>query len=349
MGTQSDIIQWYRSEKRDLPWRHTKDPYKIWLSEIILQQTRVQQGLPYYLKFVENFPQISDFANASEDQILSLWQGLGYYSRARNMHTAAKTVVNDFGGVFPSTYEEILSLKGVGPYTAAAIASFAFDLPRPVIDGNVFRVISRLFCILSPIDKPQGKKEITQALESIFSNSEPATWNQAIMEFGAMQCTPKKPLCETCPIQEKCLAFEHNKVLELPNKEGKVKVKKMDLRYFDFRYGDKLYIRKRTAGAWKNLYEYPVIEDGLKDFNLVDAIHSFLPQKNSWKLKNKYTCTHLLSHRQISAYFYTIYLDSKPFFLKSNIFEIHKNDLGERYPISTLISKYIQQLENYDK
>ena len=202
--------------KRNLPWRDTLDPYKIWLSEIMLQQTRVKQGTPYYLKFVSNYTTIDDLANATEQEVLTLWQGLGYYSRARNMHSTAKYISDELSGVFPSTYNEILKLKGVGPYTAAAISSFAFNLPHPVVDGNVQRVVSRLFKIVEPINTGSGSKQIEKVVNSIFDKNNPADFNQAIMELGSQICKPKKPDCLACPLQEKCLSYSANVVHELP-------------------------------------------------------------------------------------------------------------------------------------
>ena len=195
MNTGSLLIDWYKKNKRELPWRNTSDPYKIWLSEIILQQTRVQQGLPYFERFIHHYPTIKDLASADEQDILLLWQGLGYYSRARNMHQTAKIIVDKYHGNFPKNYSEIIALKGIGEYTAAAIASFAFGLAYPVLDGNVYRVISRLFGIEKPIDTSKGKKEVTEALNLVFNQDNPGLFNQAVMEFGATHCTPKKPRC----------------------------------------------------------------------------------------------------------------------------------------------------------
>ena len=212
MNIGNTLIDWYHRHKRDLPWRNTRDAYKIWLSEIILQQTRVEQGLPYYERFIETFPNISALANAHEDDVLKLWQGLGYYSRARNLHAAAKQVLQEFNGNFPSTFNEIIALKGVGEYTAAAIASFAFDEKHPVLDGNVYRCIARLFGLHDPIDNAKSKKVFYDILWKEIEHANPHLFNQAIMEFGAMQCRPKNPDCGVCPFADQCYALKHNKV-----------------------------------------------------------------------------------------------------------------------------------------
>ena len=218
------ITNWYRQNKRDLPWRLTTDPYKIWLSEIILQQTRVDQGLSYYLKFVKEFPTIQALANASEQQVLALWQGLGYYSRARNLHFTAKTISNELNGKFPNSFTSLKKLKGIGDYTAAAIASFSYNEITPVVDGNVYRVLSRVFNIATPIDSSQGKKLFYELAGELISKENPGEFNQSIMEFGALWCKPQNPKCEDCPLQENCLAFENDTVKLLPVKDKKIKI-----------------------------------------------------------------------------------------------------------------------------
>lgn len=343
------LFEWYADHKRDLPWRHTKDPYKIWLSEVMLQQTRVNQGLPYYEKFVERFPTIIDLANADEQEVLSLWQGLGYYSRARNMHTAAKTVVSEYNGKFPNSYDTIKALKGVGDYTAAAIASFAYDLPHPVVDGNVYRVISRLFAIQEPINKPLGQKQIREALNAIFDIKQPALFNQAIMEFGALHCTPKKPLCTFCPMQSKCLAYEKGLVSELPKKEGKTKVVNITHSYLQIRYKDKTYIEKRESGIWQNLHQFPLIEEKLTTNEAVKQLNNLITNDVDLEIEKSFSTIHLLSHRKINAHFYIISLNKKPIFSESNIFEIDLNEMGKKYPTSVLTQKFLNQQKNDDK
>ena len=316
------LINWYRENKRELPWRNTTDPYKIWLSEIILQQTRVQQGLPYYEKFTNQFPTINELADASEQDVLLLWQGLGYYSRARNMHYTAKMIVDKYNGNFPENHNEILALKGVGEYTAAAIASFAFDKAYPVLDGNVFRFISRLFGIEKPIDTSTGKKEITKALDLIFNTQKPALFNQAIMEFGATHCTPKKPKCDTCIFNMQCEALGSKKVMSIPVKKGKTKILKVNHTYMCFIHDNKTYIEKRTAGIWKNLYQFPLIEEDIKPDGITKIVNRYLKTPSKFEISDVFDSTHILSHRKIQASFYTIHLDTSPIFLKNNIFEM---------------------------
>lgn len=338
------LINWYRENKRELPWRNTTDPYKIWLSEIILQQTRVQQGLPYYEKFTNQFPTINDLADASEQDLLLLWQGLGYYSRARNMHYTAKMIVDKYNGNFPENHNEILALKGVGEYTAAAIASFAFDKAYPVLDGNVFRFISRLFGIEKPIDTSTGKKEITNALDLIFNTQKPALFNQAIMEFGATHCTPKKPKCDTCIFNMQCEALGSKKVMSIPVKKGKTKILQVNHTYMCFIHDNKTYIEKRTAGIWKNLYQFPLIEEDIKPDGITKIINRYLKTPLKFEISEVFDSTHILSHRKIQASFFTIHLDTSPIFLKNNIFEIPLADLTTRYPVSILTQNYLKRL-----
>ncbi|WP_240612581.1 A/G-specific adenine glycosylase [Brumimicrobium salinarum] len=254
------IQVWYRQNGRILPWRATKNPYKIWLSEIILQQTRVEQGKAYYIKILKRFPKVEMLAAADEQEVLKLWQGLGYYSRARNLHAAAKQVVNDFEGVFPCTFKDILSLKGVGDYTASAIASFAFDLPHAVLDGNVFRLLSRYFNDPTPIDTTIGKKTFKQYVDELLDVNDPATFNQAIMEMGALVCKPKNPDCENCVLNSSCLAYNEGNPLTLPVKAKKVKVTKKYFHYFIYPSEYLQLIKRDDQGIWKNMYEFPVIE-----------------------------------------------------------------------------------------
>jgi len=215
MHFSKKILAWYYKNKRDLPWRSTKDPYKIWLSEIMLQQTRVAQGLPYYEKFVKEFPSIYHLANATEEKVLKLWQGLGYYSRARNMHNTAKAIVENYKGEFPNTYKELLKLKGIGDYTASAIASISFNVPEPVVDGNVYRVLSRYFGVDLPTNSSEGIKHFKSLAREVMNSNEIRDYNQGIMEFGAIQCAPKTPNCLHCPLNDSCVALKENRVNEL--------------------------------------------------------------------------------------------------------------------------------------
>ena len=253
------LISWYEENKRDLPWRHTQDPYLIWISEIILQQTRVAQGYDYYMRFISRFPDVFSLAEAEEDEVMRLWQGLGYYSRARNLHVAAQKVAE--AGRFPTTYEEVLSLKGVGEYTAAAICSFAYDMPYAVVDGNVYRVLSRWLGIDTPIDSTKGKKLFAEAASELMDTARPALYNQAIMEFGALQCIPASPDCPSCPLMESCVALQQNRIESLPVKSHKTKVTDRFFHYIYVRMGAYTYINKRTGNdIWKNLYQLPLIE-----------------------------------------------------------------------------------------
>ncbi|WP_257657457.1 A/G-specific adenine glycosylase [Parapedobacter lycopersici] len=261
MAFSNEIMAWYQRHKRDLPWRHTHDPYVIWLSEVILQQTRVEQGLPYFYRFLEHYPTATDFANAPEDEILLHWQGLGYYSRARNMHAAAKAVVAEHGGVFPSRYDALIKLKGIGEYTAAAIASFSANEARAVVDGNVFRVLARYFGIDEPINSVKGKKLFLELAQSLLDETQPGLYNQAVMEFGALQCRPKNPQCANCVIRLGCRAFHAGDVERLP---VKIKGKASRNRYFNYfvvMEDNRMLMHKRGKGdIWENLYELPLVE-----------------------------------------------------------------------------------------
>ncbi len=314
--TSNTLIQWYKINARKLPWRDTKDPYKIWLSEIILQQTRVEQGLPYYMNFVEKYPQLDDLANAREEEILRLWQGLGYYSRARNLHKAAQIVAEKFNSFFPNSYIDLLTIKGIGPYTAAAIASFAFDLPHAVVDGNVFRVLSRLFGISTDIASTRGKKEFEQLANSILPEKKAALHNQAIMEFGALQCTPGKPDCINCPLNNNCYAFAHNAQDRLPVKIKKVKVKTRHFNYLLLGKGTQLAMNKRTSNdIWKNMYEFPLVESDkeLSTSEMMTEVHKLIgdTNKNVFFRPPHKAPKHILSHQKIFATFWTIETDDQ--------------------------------------
>ena len=256
------LILWYLDHKRDLPWRTTAIPYYIWLSEIILQQTRVEQGLSYYQAFVSVYPTVKKLANASEQEVLKLWQGLGYYSRARNLHTTANYVSNELSGVFPTSYKELIKLKGVGDYTASAIASICFNEATAVVDGNVYRVLARYFGIATPINSSLGIKEFKNLAQQLIDIDNPGNHNQALMEFGARQCKPQKPNCEICIFNDSCIALQQKKVSELPVKLKKTKVKNIYFNYIVLiSKNEKTFLQKRIGkGIWQNLYEFPVIE-----------------------------------------------------------------------------------------
>ena len=262
MNSVADILlDWYAREGRDLPWRRTRDPYRIWLSEVILQQTRVAQGTEYYLRFTERFPDVASLAAAPEDEVLKLWQGLGYYSRARNLHAAARQVVERFGGRFPVALEEVRSLRGVGDYTAAAVCSAAYDAPCAVVDGNVYRVLARLFDLDAPIDSTAGKRAFAELAQSQLDTAHPGRYNQAIMDFGALRCIPSSPRCEACPLAGRCLALAAGTVAARPVKQGKTRVRDRWFNYLHVSSGDRTLLRRREGrDIWQGLYEFPLIE-----------------------------------------------------------------------------------------
>lgn len=327
----SRLHHWFSLFKRDLPWRNTRDPYFIWLSEIILQQTRIDQGLAYYLKFTEVFPTISDLANATEDQVLKLWQGLGYYSRARNLHFTAKLITVQYYGKFPDNYHSILILKGIGEYTAAAIASISFNLEYPAVDGNVFRVLSRFFGISDPIDTNAGKKIFKALATELIKGTDPGMHNQALMEFGALQCTPQKPDCLQCPLHEACYAFSKNKTAELPVKLKKTKQRDRYFNYFALSFGDYTWLKKRVGkDIWKNLFEFPMIETmsatsietlfSLPEvYQLIDPDQSVIEKTEVWKIQ-------LLTHQKINYRIIKIRL-LREYVMPSGLVKVNKKDI----------------------
>lgn len=323
------ITKWYRLNKRDLPWRKTNNPYFIWLSEIILQQTRVNQGLKYYLKFISHYPTVKDLSEASEEDILNDWQGLGYYSRGRNLLKAAQQVQNEFNGVFPNNYNDIIKLKGVGQYTASAIASFAFNEKRAVVDGNVYRLLSRYFGISTPIDSTLGKKEFQQLADTLITEKDPATHNQAIMEIGALICTPKNTQCEFCPLNTSCYALQNKKTNDFPVKSKKNKVRKRYFHFLFFQDNQYTYLEKRTTkDIWHNMYQFPLIE--LKK-------ESDEPKIKEQTTK-KYHFKHLLSHQTIFATFHVI--PASPKEIKPNWIKVHSSQLSD-FPLPKLMEKGI--------
>lgn len=299
------LAEWYARQGRDLPWRRTRDPYRIWLSEVILQQTRVAQGLEYYLRFTERWPEVGALAAATEDEVLKMWQGLGYYSRARNLHAAAKRIVADFGGRFPRDHAAVRSLPGVGDYTAAAICSIACDTPCAVLDGNVYRVLARLFDIETPIDTTAGRKAFAELAQSQLDREQPGRYNQAIMDFGALQCTPAQPRCEECPLAEQCLALAAGTVAARPVKQGKTKVSDRWFNYLHITCGDRtLLCRREGRDIWQGLYEFPLIETpGPVDFAALTALPRFRELAgDGWHLLRSVEMPrHQLSHRTIRA------------------------------------------------
>ena len=343
------LRDWYLIYKRDLPWRMSTDPYAIWVSEIILQQTRVSQGLEYYLRFMERFPDVSSLARAEEDEVLRYWQGLGYYSRARNLHAAAKDIMIRFGGIFPRQYKDILSLKGIGEYTAAAIISFAWNEPFPVVDGNVFRVLSRLYAIATPIDIPKGKKVFTELARAVMNHKYAGIHNQAIMEFGAIQCIPSNPNCGTCPLHIYCLAYANGDVSMYPVKQHKTKTRD---RYFHYFYikckGKTILSRRNKQDIWKGLYEFPLIE--------TDHPMDFVELQQSLQFKQLFkgikdvqisidliNVKHVLSHQILYATFYQIEIEQENESLQTYL-SIPIEEI-ENYAMPRLIHIYLEKME----
>ncbi|MFP4094851.1 MAG: A/G-specific adenine glycosylase [Cyclobacteriaceae bacterium] len=305
------IIGWYHHHKRDLPWRHSRDPYIIWLSEIILQQTRVVQGLPYFMRFAEAFPTVYDLASASQQEVLRLWQGLGYYSRARNMHACARLIVEQHNGVFPLHYQELLQLKGVGPYTAAAIASFAYNETVAVLDGNVFRVLARVFGVEDDISSGQGQKRFQALAAQLVPEGKAGEYNQAIMEFGALQCTPQSPACLLCPLSEICYAFHHNAQKRLPVKIKKVKIRKRYFSYLLIRKDKQIYMKERGPGdIWQGLYDFHLLEsrravDDVDDLPEDELLSAIIEQANP-QIEVSDVYRHVLTHQQLQLRFFLI-------------------------------------------
>jgi A/G-specific adenine glycosylase len=345
MNISQSLIKWYNSKKRDLPWRKTNDPYRIWLSEIILQQTRVVQGLKYYNRFIESFPKIENLASASEEEVLKLWQGLGYYSRARNLHFTANEIVQKYEGKFPDNFKDLKKLKGIGEYTASAIASFCFNLPYPVIDGNVIRVITRLFNIQNPIEEANTKSEIKEALHEIFDKNNPGTFNQAIMEFGALQCTPKSPNCLDCSLNNFCFAYSNDTVNEIPRKIKKIKTRERFFNYLVIIRNNHLFLNKRSnEDIWKNLYEFPLLETDIQQELSEILINSDILLKNcEFEIsKESKIIKHVLSHQILYIRFITLKLKNTSDFLEENYIKISIDKL-RKHPVPIVISNYIEK------
>ncbi len=331
----NDLMRWYDQNKRDLPWRKTQNPYHVWLSEVILQQTRVDQGLPYYLKFVETYPNLIDLAQAADDSVMKLWQGLGYYSRARNMLAAARTVLEKHGGEFPQQHNEILQLKGIGEYTAAAIASISFALPFAVVDGNVQRVLARLYNDSTPVNSTAGKKLFASLAAGLLSHKQPGKFNQAMMELGALVCSPQKPDCENCPVLRFCKARQENTIGSLPVKLQKNPVSKRYFTYLVPVFQDETLLRQRTEkDIYKGLYEFPLLES---EPNL-DELKSFAQQFGVVKKLGTASKTyrHLLSHRDIQCQFIPVEMES----MNVSGFERVAWSDFEKYPISRMIDRW---------
>lgn len=339
------LIAWYELNKRDLPWRHTDNPYLIWISEIILQQTRVNQGMDYYLRFVDRFLDVQTLAAAEENEVLKYWQGLGYYSRARNLHRAARQIMEIYSGQFPHNHNEVLCLSGIGEYTAAAICSFAYDQAYAVVDGNVFRVLSRYFGIDTPIDSTGGKKIFSALAREVLSTTHPGIHNQAIMEFGALQCVPVSPNCEECVLRDSCAAFASNRVSVLPVKDKKTKVTQRYFNYLYIRHQGTTFLQKRTKkDVWQNLYEFPLIEsDRLLEVEelLENPVFKTLTEGAQVHLQSISAIRkHILTHRQIFARVFTIEIDRLNENLKA--FESTTADEIQRFPVSRLMEVFLE-------
>ncbi len=338
------VYKWYNKNKRDLPWRQETDPYKIWISEIILQQTRIDQGMSYYQRFINKYPNVCELAAAEEDEVLKLWQGLGYYSRARNLHSAARSICMDYKGVFPQTYKEILKLKGTGPYTAAAVSSIAFNLPHPVLDGNVVRVLARYFGIHDPVHSAKGKKIFQQTADDLMNDVNPGFHNQSLMEFGALQCKPGLPDCRECPVSGTCYAYENKQVALLPVKLNKPVKKQRFFYYYYIENKNSTWIEKRKANdIWKNLYQFPMVETPaeLKDTEVAGLQPWFL-EGLSYNLKSiSLPLKHILTHQVLVARL--IHLETgDQFRLPENFMEIQKDEI-DRYAIPALLENLISK------
>jgi len=341
-----NLIAWYVKNQRKLPWRETNDPYLIWVSEIILQQTRVDQGMEYYLKFVERFPDVHTLANASEQEVLNLWQGLGYYSRARNLHNAAKEIVERYKGEIPGNYNDVIALKGIGEYTAAAILSIAFEQPYPVVDGNVIRVISRLFGISIPINTGKGKKEILRIVDSMIDRTRAGTFNQALMEFGALFCKPQNPDCKNCIFRKECKAFLTGKTNDLPVSGKKILPKDRFFNYFVFYVVEdsqvNVVIRKREEkDIWRNMYDFYLVErDHILSEKEIES--QVLPFPEARFIESSTVLKHQLTHQTIRAKFFVFKLDVlKDQKMIADLTFVNTDDL-EHFPMPRLIVKYLE-------
>ena len=339
------IIKWYNENRRNLPWRDTDNPYHIWISEVILQQTRVVQGLDFYNRFISTFPTIKDLANADIDRVMKVWQGLGYYTRARNLHAAANQIMDDYDGMLPTTYTELLKIKGLGPYSAGAIASFAFKEVVPAIDGNVYRVLSRIYGMFTSSETSSGKKEFFNLTMELIDKKNPDTFNQALLDFGAIQCIPRNPNCLDCPFNDICYAYRNNLISQLPVKGKKVATRDRFLNYIIIRYKDSTFIQRREGSdIWNSLYEFPLIETN-KSVELNSLI-----EEQSWKdlfgkenliiLYSSQPIKHLLSHQTLYTKFTIVEINKPSYFLMSNYLKISIPDIQE-YSTPKVIDNFL--------
>ncbi len=341
---RAELHAWYEANHRMLPWREVKNPYLIWISEVILQQTRVEQVLDYYKRFVTRFPTVADLAAADESEVLKLWQGLGYYSRARNLHASAKMIVRDFDGQFPTNYADVRRLKGIGDYTAAAICSFSYDMPYAVLDGNVFRFLARHFGVATPIDTTAGKREFSALADALLDSTKPALHNQAMMEMGALQCVTKNPNCAACPFYDTCVAVQNGTVEQLPQKLKKTKTRDRFFNYFLIKHSNGLFLKKRTErDVWRNLYEFPLVETSEKV-----AAEAILADENRQKLLGEnfilkqvsHELKHVLSHQNIFARCFCIEVSQPTDFLLQKFDFVAIKDV-ENYPVSRLVEIFL--------
>lgn len=341
------VVEWYLKNKRDLPWRNTTDPYKIWLSEIILQQTRVAQGTPYYLRFVETYPTVNALANAAEEKVLRLWQGLGYYTRARNLHRCAKTVVSSFNGVFPTSFEVLKTLPGIGEYTAAAIASFCAREPVAVLDGNVYRVIARTHGIDTPINSTEGKKVFSQIAASLVPKERPDLHNQAMMEFGAMLCKPTDPDCDSCPLRKACIAYRDDLIDALPIKLKSKSPRKRYFHYFVFKKGDSLMMKKRdTKDIWNGLYDFFLVEtDKAVSVDQLRQENKILKKYSSDEITSSNEYKHVLSHQTIVSTFHIIEHRTGTGMLEEPSLAYYSRRKIVNLPKPVLISRFLSDYE----
>lgn len=340
------LTVWYNHSKRELPWRNSRNPYEIWVSEVIMQQTRVQQGTSYYHNFLISFPDVESLANAKEEEVLKVWQGLGYYSRARNMHFAAKTILSEHKGKFPDDYDSLKKLKGIGDYSAAAIASIAFGLPYAVVDGNVYRVLSRLFGITTPIDTSTGKKEFYRVAQMLLDTDDPGEFNQALMEFGAIHCLPNQPLCLNCPLSMKCHAFINQSVAILPVKSKQIRQRARYLNYLYVLQSEGIFLEQRGAkDIWRNMYQLPLIETTMPTSaeeiicsgqwktifaNLNFTIEKIFPEQ-----------VHLLTHQKLYIRFFSVRLEDGVY--PEHLVFVDQADLA-RLPVPKPVENFLRQM-----
>lgn len=346
MDFKNIISVWYKQNKRELPWRETSDPYHIWVSEVILQQTRVIQGIGYYHRFIENFPTIFDLAQAHEDSVMKVWQGLGYYTRARNLHKGAKAIVKEYGGVMPNSYEELIKIKGIGPYSAGAIASFAFRKPVPAIDGNVYRIISRIFGVFSSSETANGKREFQSIVQDLMDKENPDSFNQALLDFGALQCVPRSPNCSECPFAQHCYALSNNLIDSLPVKAKKIIPRNRYFTYVLIKFRDMTYITKRKSkDIWHSLYEFPLIETmNLPDESDIDSLPGW---KKLFNDKNSYSIVyvspvvkHQLSHQTIFTRFVVVQIKTPTKKMEREFLKVPTQDISD-YSVPRLIDNFL--------